>query len=128
MTNPPPLEDHGDEGAALGAASWFEDSPSDESAFEVARTSSRFPWSGDVCKSTQVSFFWGGGARRVGMVMHAMWMINDRNERDTCICQKEKVASSGHLVKTHAKPLLQDAPTDVREWSRHHDGERNGRS
>ena len=22
------------------------------------------------------------------MVMHAMWMINDRNERDTCVCRK----------------------------------------
>ena len=49
-------------------------------------------------------------ARCVGMVMHAMWMINDRKERDICTCQKERVASSGHLVMTHAKPLLQAAP------------------
>ena len=42
--------------------------------------------------------------------MHAMCMINDRKERDMRTCQKERVASSGHLVMTHAKPLLQAAP------------------
>ena len=31
------------------------------------------------------AFFGREGARRVGMVMHATWMINNINERDTCV-------------------------------------------
>ena len=53
-----------------------------------------------VCVCFCVFVFFLGVARRVGLVMHAMWMINDRNERETCICQKER----GHLAKTYAKP------------------------
>ena len=55
------------------------------------------------------------------MVMHAIWMVNDKSEQDKCICQKKRVASSGHLVETYGKPLCRSPPTDVREWPRHYD-------
>ena len=58
--------------------------------------------------ANEVSFlvFFGREHAVLEWVMHAMWMINDRNERDTCTCQKDRVASSGHLVKTHAKTAV----------------------
>ena len=62
-----------------------------------------------LCQSTSFSgvfpiifnslFFWWV-ARRVGMVTHATWTINQENEQDTCTCLKEWVTTSGHFRKT----------------------------
>ena len=55
--------------------------------------------------------------------MHVMQMIDNREWSEMhATAGKEREASSGYLVKTHAWPSLQVAPTDVREWSRYRDG------
>ena len=57
-------------------------------------------------------------ARRVEIVMHALWTVNKQGLNETCVFQKRREASS---LGEDARIALVVGRTDVREWSRYHD-------